>query len=94
MPIRRAFIMKKRGNKLTFYRGINSWGDGIHGYKVPETSRKTGIGCYIFTLYALDKAPGMDPTNTDKGGVLREMEIDNILGYGNIIGAYHRFNRG
>ena len=80
--------------ELTFYQGINSWGDGSHGYKGPDPSRKTGLHYYVFTLYALDTTLGLDPTNTAKGKVLRAMESVNILGYGKLIGTYQRFNRG
>ena len=54
---------------LKFYQGIYSWGDGIYGYKGPDTSRKTGTNYYIFTMYYLGMTLGLDPTNTDKGKV-------------------------
>ena len=79
---------------LAFYQGINSWGDGSHGYKGPDPSRNTGLHYYIFTLYSLDTALGLDPKNTAKGKVLRAMESVNISGYGNITGTYQRFNKG
>ena len=69
-------------------------GDGRHGYKGTDTSSKTGLHYYVFTLYALDMVLGLDNKKTSKGGVLREMGSVNTLGYGKLIGTYQRFNKG
>ena len=80
--------------ELIFYQGIYSWLDGIHGYKGPDPSRKTKLHYYLFTLFDLDVALGLDPTNNSKGGVLRVMESVNILRYQNFIGIHQMFYRG
>ena len=79
---------------MIFYQGINSWGYGRIVYKGPDPSRNTGLRYYVFTMYDLDITPVMEPTNTYNVKVFRYMESVNIIGYGNIIAAYCRFNRG
>ena len=82
-----SLYSKESRKSLTFYQGINSWGDVRHGYKGPDTPRNTGIHYCIFTLYALDKTLGMDTTNTANWEVLGAMEGVNILESKNIIGT-------
>ena len=62
--------------------------------KGKDISSKTGLHYYIFTIYALDTALRLDPKNTSKGKLLRDMKSINILRYGKPILTYQRFNRG
>ena len=89
-----AFILNKQGNNWNFTKWINSWGYGGYGYKGLAPSSNTGLNYYVFTMYDLDITPVMEPTNTYNVKVFRYMESVNIIGYGNIIAAYCRFNRG
>ena len=73
---------------------MNSWVDGSHGYKGRDPSSNNGLDYYVFTVYAIDKTLGMYPANTGNGNFLWSTKSVRVLGYGNIIGTYQRFNRG
>ena len=87
------FYLEETRRELISYKGINSWGDGIYGYKVPDTSRNTGMHYYVFTLYEHDAKFGLYPTNNDKGKLLRYMESMNVIRYGKLICFYQVFDR-
>ena len=58
-----------------------------------DTSNNNGLNFFL-TMYAIYKTIGVYPTNTGNGNFLWSTKSVRILGYGNIIGTYQKFNRG